>query len=77
MYAGVPITTPGIVASARAVRVADLVISAGLLADGLGLVPIKPLWGVLTMAVAVGIALAALLMEPATTDAAFGQDKGR
>ena len=63
--------------TARTVRVADLVIAAGLLADGLGLVPIKPLWGVLTMAVAIGVALAALLMEPATTDAAFGHDKGR
>jgi len=61
--------------TARAVRAADLVIAAGLLADGLEVAPIKPLWGVLTMAVAVGIGLAAVLMEPATTDAAFGDQR--
>ena len=53
---------------------ADLVIAASLFADGLMLASTTaPLWGVLTMALAVAIALAAVLMEPATTEAAFGE----
>ena len=58
--------------TARTLLVADLAIAGGLFADGLALAATKPLWGVLTMALGLGIALAALLMEPATTEAAFG-----
>ena len=57
----------------RTMRAADLAIAAALFADGLLLAATKPLWGVLTMALAVGIALASLLMEPSTTEAAFGR----
>jgi hypothetical protein len=58
----------------RPLLVADLLIAAALFADGLVLAPTLPLWGVLTMTLALGIALAAVLMEPATTEAAFGHE---
>ncbi len=56
----------------RAGRLVDLLIAAGLFGDALRPVSTRPLWAMLTMALAVGIALAAVLMEPATTAAAFG-----
>jgi len=49
----------------------DLVMAAGLALAGLALVTERPLAGVLTMALAVGLALATMMMEPATTKAAF------
>ena len=58
--------------TARTLLIADLVIASALFADGLAFASTKPLWAVLTMAIALGVALAALLMEPATTEAAFG-----
>jgi hypothetical protein len=36
-------------------------------------VGIRPLWGMLTIAFAAGLALSTTLMEPATTEAAFKQ----
>lgn len=58
----------------RLTTATDLLLSAALVADALlVLVPVRPLWGVLTMGLALGIALAAVLMEPATTAAAFGE----
>jgi hypothetical protein len=49
----------------------DVAIPAGLALDALLLAPIRPLWAMFTVALALGIALAAFLMEPATTAAVF------
>jgi hypothetical protein len=51
--------------------VVDLLIAAALGVDGLSIAAARPLWGVLTVGLAVGIALAALLMEPATSATLF------
>lgn len=51
----------------RTLRTVDLLIASALAADGLSIASLRPLWGVLTVGLAAGIALAALLMEPATT----------
>ena len=59
--------------TARANLIVELLMAAALFADALRAVPTRALWALLTMALAVGIALAALLMEPATTTAAFGR----
>ena len=56
----------------RAVVSADLLMAATLAGDALLLASIQPLSAVLTICVAVGIALASVLMEPATTTAVFG-----
>jgi len=56
----------------RSLLTVDLAIAAALFVDGLVLAQRTPLWAVMTMAVALGIALAAVLMEPATSEAAFG-----
>jgi hypothetical protein len=50
---------------------ADLVIAIALVVDGLAVNPTRPLASVLTIALAVGIALAAVVLEPTTTAAAF------
>jgi hypothetical protein len=49
-----------------------MLIAAGGLLAGLTLVPVRPLAGVLSAALAIGLALATVMMEPATTSAAFG-----
>ena len=59
----------------RSAMVIDLLIAASLFADGVVLAQVTPLWAVLTMGLAFGIALAALLMEPATSEAAFGDNR--
>jgi serine/threonine protein kinase len=56
----------------RAFVFADVLMAATLSADALALASIQPLAAVLTICVAVGIALASILMEPATTSAVFG-----
>jgi hypothetical protein len=56
----------------RARLVADLLIAAAMIFDGVVLAPITALGGALTMALGIAIALAAVLMEPATTEAALG-----
>ena len=55
-----------------AVVIADLIIAAALNFAAAQIVSTEPLAGVLTMSLALGIALAVLLMEPATTAATFG-----
>jgi hypothetical protein len=55
----------------RTLRVVDLLMAAGLGVDGLRIAQARPLWGVLTFGLAAGIALATLLMEPATSAAFF------
>ena len=57
----------------RVTLVVDLLIAAALAGDGLMLAPVRQLNAVFTLALALGIALARVLMEPATTAAAFGQ----
>jgi hypothetical protein len=56
----------------RVVIFADLLMAFTLAADALLLASLEPLAAVLTLLVAAGIALAAILMEPATTVAVFG-----
>jgi predicted Ser/Thr protein kinase len=56
----------------RAVLFADILMAATLAADALLLASLQPLAAVLTICVAIGIALASILMEPATTSAVFG-----
>jgi hypothetical protein len=60
----------------RVTTIVDLLIAACLFGDGLLLGPVRPLFAVLTIALAIGIALARVLMEPATAAAAF-HDGGR
>ena len=51
----------------------DVLMAAGCAMSGLVLVSVRPLYGVLTVGLAIGLALATLVMEPATTAAAFNQ----
>ena len=60
--------------AARLVTLVDLLIGLALFVDGLLFASIRPLYAMLTMALALGIALAALIMEPATTAAAFDSE---
>jgi predicted Ser/Thr protein kinase len=55
-----------------AVVAIDLIVAAGLIAAALWIVSAEPLAAVLTMSLALGIALAVLLMEPVTTVSTFG-----
>jgi hypothetical protein len=57
--------------TARALTAVDLLTAAGLFVEALAVAPERPLYAVLMIALALGIALAAVLMEPATTAAAF------
>jgi hypothetical protein len=54
-----------------AVVVIDLLMAGALAVDGISFVGIRPLWGMLTIAFAAGLALSTTLLEPATTAAAF------
>ena len=53
----------------------DVLMAAGCALAGLALVGDQPLNGVFTMALAISLALATLMMEPATTAAAFSESK--
>ena len=55
-----------------AVVAIDLLVAAALATDGASIVTTRPLWGMPTIAFSASLALATMLMEPATTDAAFG-----
>jgi len=57
----------------RVVIFADLLMAFTLAVDALLIAPLQPLSAVLTILVATAIALAAMLMEPATTAAVFGE----
>jgi len=48
--------------------------AALLLADGIIIAATRALPAVLTIALALGIALASIVLEPATTAAAFGEE---
>ena len=58
----------------RPTLVLDLLIATLLFVDGIVLAGAHALPAVLTIALALGIALAAIVLEPATTKAAFGED---
>ena len=57
----------------RATRLVDVLVSGMLFADGM-LITDRPLPSVLTLGLALGIVLAALVIESATTRAAFGDE---
>ena len=58
----------------RAAVLLDLLFAALLAVDGLTVSDVRALWAVFALSLGVGIALAAVLLEPATTAAAFGDD---
>lgn len=58
--------------TSRAMRLVDLLFAALLLGDGVIVASHRALPAVFTVSLAIGIALAALVLEPATTRAAFG-----
>jgi hypothetical protein len=65
---------PSELARTQRVRIfTDLCVALLLSLDALLLIALVPLTSVLTMALATGIALAAVLMEPATTVALLGE----
>jgi hypothetical protein len=55
----------------RIMVMVDVLIACALAVDGLLIAAARPLWGVLTIGLGAGIALAAVLIEPATAEAAF------
>ncbi len=61
--------------TALAVRVIDGLAALLMFVDGLLIAPARALPAVFAFAVALGIALAALVLEPATTAAAFGEER--
>jgi protein kinase-like protein len=60
-----------------AIVLVDLAIAAILMADAVLLAPIKALAAILTSSLGLGIPLATVVMEPATSDAAFGGEETR
>jgi len=60
--------------TSRALLLLDLLAAALLLADGIIVAATRALPAVLTIALALGIALASIVLEPATTAAAFGEE---
>jgi predicted Ser/Thr protein kinase len=60
--------------TSRALLLLDLLAAALLLADGVIIAATRALPAVLTIALALGIALASIVLEPATTAAAFGEE---
>ncbi len=57
--------------------VLDLLIAAALAADGLAVVPSREVAGVLILGFAVALALTRVVLEPATTRAAFGEGRAK
>jgi hypothetical protein len=60
--------------TSRGTQLLDLVAGVLLFADGVILAGTRPLPAVLTIALALGITLASVVLEPATTSAAFGEE---
>jgi hypothetical protein len=60
--------------TSRAIRLLDLLAAVLLFADGVILAGTRALPAVFTIALALGVALASMVLEPATTWAAFGED---
>ncbi len=69
------LNNPGLAAERRRARpvliTVDLVVALAVAVDGISLASDRPLAAVLILALAVGIALASLVVEPATAAAAF------
>jgi tRNA A-37 threonylcarbamoyl transferase component Bud32 len=61
--------------TARATRLLDLIVALLLLADGILIAPVQALPGVFALSLGLGIALANIVLEPATTMAAFGDER--
>jgi len=61
--------------TARATTLVDLLFAALLIVDGVIVASIRALPAVFIVSLAIGIALAALVLEPATTRAAFGAEE--
>jgi hypothetical protein len=55
----------------RPIMVVDMLMACALAIDGLSVATARPLWSMLTIAFAAGIALATILIEPATAEATF------
>ena len=60
----------------RATLLLDLLFAAVLALDALMVSPLRALWAVFALSLGLGIALARLVLEPATTAAAFGDEEG-
>jgi hypothetical protein len=60
--------------TSRATMLLDLIAGSLLFADGVILAGTRALPAVLTIGLALGIALASVVLEPATTSAAFGDE---
>jgi hypothetical protein len=60
----------------RAVQATDVLMAVTLAIDGLLVAPTEQLLAVVTLGLAIGILLANLVLEPATTVATFGPDHG-
>jgi serine/threonine protein kinase len=60
--------------TARATRLLDLLVAVLLFGDGIHVAPFRALPAVFALSLGLGIALAALVLEPATTTAAFGDE---
>jgi eukaryotic-like serine/threonine-protein kinase len=61
--------------TARATRLLDLLVAALLFGDGILIASVKALPAVFALSLGLGIALAAIVLEPATTAAAFGDER--
>jgi predicted Ser/Thr protein kinase len=61
--------------TARAMRLLDLSVALLLFADGILIAPLQALPGVVALSLGLGIALAAIVVEPTTTIAAFGDER--
>jgi hypothetical protein len=57
--------------------IVDVVTGLAIFADGALLISTKPTGSLLTIGLAVGVILASVLIEPATTDAAFPRGRGQ
>jgi hypothetical protein len=56
-------------------RLCDALMSALLFVDGMLIAGVRALGAVASFSLALGLMLAALVLEPATTAAAFGDDR--
>jgi hypothetical protein len=59
----------------RATRLLDLLVAVLLFGDGILIASVGALPAVFALSLGVGIALASVVLEPATTAAAFGEER--
>ncbi len=60
--------------TAPALRIGDLIVAALMVVDGAAIAGRSAIWAVITLALGFGLAVAALKLEPSTTDATFGDE---